>query len=109
MRQITSSLSRHVGRLATWWNQERKAWRVASAEGAKPRTTRAAIASAVLAVVSLFVTPLLAIPLALGSGFLGLVGFVRSASPRLRGGLLALGGVALSCLAIVFALLRAIF
>jgi hypothetical protein len=68
-----------------------------------------AIAGFGAAVVGLFVSPLAGFFLALLAILLGTIGFVRSVSPRVRGGLLSIAAIALGVLGVVVNLLKGIF
>ena len=65
------------------------------------RLAGAAVLSFVLAVVGLFVSPLLGFFLGLGAVLLGVIGLLAALSPRTRGGLMSLGGILLGIVAMV--------
>ena len=61
----------------------------------------AAVLSFIFAIVAFFVSPLLGFFMALAAILLGLVGVLRSVSPRTRGGLMSLAAIVLGLLGVV--------
>jgi hypothetical protein len=66
----------------------------------------AAVAGLVAAVVAFFVTPVLGFFLALLAILLGIVGFLRAASPRVSGGMMSIGAIVLGLVAMVVKILH---
>jgi hypothetical protein len=58
------------------------------------------------AVVAFFLSPLAGVLLALLAVVLGAVGFLRSASPRVRGGMMSLAAIALGAVGVVVKILH---
>jgi uncharacterized membrane protein YccC len=61
----------------------------------------AAIGGLAAAVVAFFVGPVLGFFLALFAILLGIVGFLRAASPRVSGGIMSIGAILLGVVAVV--------
>jgi hypothetical protein len=69
----------------------------------------AAVAGLVIAVVAFFLGPVAGFFLALLAVLLGIVGFLRAASPRVSGGILALAAIALGVIAAIVKVVHGAF
>ena len=73
-----------------------------------PRIGMAATLSIVAAIGSFFVRPVPAFFLSLLAIFLGIIGFVMAASPRVRGGIISIFSIIIGVIGVLAAVLRGI-
>jgi hypothetical protein len=73
-----------------------------------PRIGIAALLSVIAAIGSFFVSPVAGFLLALLAIFLGIIGFVIAASPRVRGGIISIFSIILGVVGVLVSVLKGV-